>query len=211
VVLLAGRLNLHVPGMAWRPGHWHLVGNAGDGSTRPHYPSVGATHAQNGAFFLFPSPGRADPQVVRSCPPSVLADQEQYAMPAPPPRQPTKGTVFANKDRRERRLRYTVCGLTRSMVPELSSVCVCSYTRPATPIAHALTIWTNHDRTNAHALQACAAPQRPDAADPHPRRGQFDTRPTQQPQRHHTTRPHAHDRPTKPTPATSPMRIVAPM
>jgi hypothetical protein len=46
-----------------------------------------------------------------------------------------------------------------------------------TPTSHAPPIWTNRNRTKPPARQRVTPPQRPDAADPHPRRCQFDTRP----------------------------------
>jgi hypothetical protein len=86
------------------------------------------------SFDPFAREGRSAAPAVGGLPWSCRT--RNIVRPAPPPRQPTKTTVFfdaALKDRRtRRRKRYTLCGLTRSRVPELSRVYVCSCGRPAT-------------------------------------------------------------------------------
>jgi len=63
------------------------------GRSDPPYTPHSVRRTTKRRFFV-PFGRGPGPQVVRSFLPSVLSDQEQYALPPPPPRQPTQGTVF---------------------------------------------------------------------------------------------------------------------
>jgi hypothetical protein len=103
------------------------------GTARP-VPAVGATHGYNEVFVPLAGEGRSAGHPLAASA-AVLSDQSQYALPAPPLRQPHTRDRLCGKDRRTR---YTLCGLTRSRVPKPSR------TTPDTP-----TIWANRERTRS--------------------------------------------------------------